>query len=271
VNVVIDCTPFFFFFFYPMMNLQWIAALASTLVILGVSAENDIDWYGMCDHMDWKVINDALLANTDTDQVVPTIDGTNTNHRYLRTKAERDLQSYCKQACRGFAPGTCRVDGCKGYIPNTVATPSSGSSSSTIKTPVPPPSGKQRQLDDNDKRELQQSYCKQACAGYAPGSCLARGCLGYNPKNVATPSSSNSSAVKTPVPPQRQLHDVMTLDGIAHAQTLERASTIEMITKPCADGQTKDVHHQLDYLIQTNAVSSKCQDLLNELRHTTCY
>jgi hypothetical protein len=27
----------------------------------------------------------------------------------------------------------------------------------------------------------------------------------------------------------------------------------------------------LDYLIQTNAVSSKCQDLLNELRHTTCY
>jgi hypothetical protein len=108
--------------------------------------------------------------------------------------------------------------------------------------------------------------------------------LGYVPKSVATPS--NSSAIKAPVPPpsgkQRQLDDVTPIDGIAtkttpppsdgaRARKLERANTIEMITSPCTEGQTKDVHHQLDYLIQTNAVSSKCQDLLNELRHTTCY
>jgi hypothetical protein len=173
----------------------------------------------------------------------------------------RDLQSRCKTACAGYVSGHCLAFGCWGYNQNSEFTPLDDSTTKTTTTPPPPSDGIRRALhvDEHENRDL-QSRCRTACAGYATGHCLAPGCLGYNQNSEYTPLDDSATTTTTTPPPS---------DG-EHARKLESTSTMQMITAPCMDGVTNHVQQKLDFLIQTNAVSSKCQDLLKQSRHATC-
>lgn len=78
-------------------------------------------------------------------------------------------------------------------------------------------------------------FCKQNCAGFKSGLCLATSCKGYRRNNRI-------------------------LEHVAHARSLFTCS--EEIT---------EIHQQLDSLISSDSISYGCEELLRAPRNATCY
>jgi hypothetical protein len=251
-----------------MMNLQWIA-IVTTLVMGMASAapeattmemdsrrvlgsEHDPTVAPHCNEMEWKLIDDILVASANI------MEDDETNHRHLQR-----VPSRCKTDCKGFASGFCPVPGCNGAtVGQTSIMGDAGDKGGLDTVQTLPPLSNRRYLRSKEERDLQMR-CKKACEGYVTGNCPVPGCLSYNQNFEATPLNDSTTTAAPPT-------TTTTPDGV-RARTLESVDVIQMATTPCTEEQIKYVHRKFYHLIRTNAVSSTCQDLLKDSRQITCY